>query len=104
MSLLKLINVKRAMNIEHDLEDTRIADCILAGEAIVLDYLKITERAFLVGSPEQVVLPKHIEIAMLLVIESVYDGPRHPITNALEDPISPAVVSILARSRDPAMA
>lgn len=96
MSLLKLLDVRRAMNIEHDLEDTRIVDCIQAGEAIILDYLKVTENAFLVGSPAMPVVPKHIQVAMILCIEAIYDG--------VDDPITPAVISILARSRDPAFA
>ena len=71
--------------------------CIDKAEAIVLDYLKVSAAAFDVGSPAIPTLPFHIEAAMVLVVEQLYDG------NAV-DPITPAVESLLRRSRDPALA
>jgi len=98
MSLLSLPQVKVPLRILDFEDDDRLLWCIDRAEAIVLDYLKVTAAAFQVGSPAVTVLPLHIETAMILVVEQLFDGASE------NDPITNAVASLLARSRDPALA
>jgi hypothetical protein len=85
---------------DNDEKIERIRD---DAEQIVADYLKIPSlEAAMRGSPPT--LPGWIRAATLLVIEELFLGARHPITQDTKDPISPAVESLLRRSRDPAFA
>lgn len=65
--------------------------------SIVYDYLK-TDVPDMADSPTPVV-GHHIKAAILIVLTGLWDG-RDPSV----DLITPAVVRLLARSRDPALA
>lgn len=93
---ISLSVVKSQLRVEHGDDDERIEWCIDKGVAIVLDYLKVSEDSFLVGSPPALDVPFHIEAAIMLTIEAIYDKAGDPITDAVK--------SLLARSRDPAVA
>jgi hypothetical protein len=78
---------------DNDEKIERIRD---DAEQIVADYLKIaTLEDARLGSPPT--LPGWIRAATLLVIENMFQ-------HSDIDPISPAVESLLRRSRDPAFA
>lgn len=66
-------------------------------EAIVIDYLKKPDH----GWTSQT-LPGTVRSAILLVLGTMYENREGGLDEA--DPISPAVVSLLRRQRDPAIA
>jgi hypothetical protein len=78
-------------------DDERIQDTINIAGAIVLDYLKLTPESYSGTDGNHADVPLLVQQATLLVVESLYDNPE-------VDPLTPAVVSILMRSRDPAIA
>lgn len=89
---LRLSVVKSQVRLEGEQDDARLQWCIDHAEIIIIDYLKVAADAF------DSVLPFHVEAAMVLVVEQLFDG------DPKDDPITPAVVSLLARTRDPALA
>lgn len=95
--LVDLDTAKRHLRRDDDADDERIMLIIDQSSAIVIDYLKLPAGTYEAtdGSPDDV--PRMVEAATLLIIESMYDKPE-------VDPLTDAVVSILRRSRDPAMA
>lgn len=76
-----------------DVTDANIAMKLEQAEGIVLDYLKLTDHGW-----TAVTVPFQVHAAILKVLEALHDGP------ADMDPITPAVVSLLMRDRDPALA
>lgn len=76
----------RQVGLDDDLRLERIRK---HAQKLVIDYCKVADDAY----DEE--LPPHIEAAMLRVAEALFDGDV--------DPLAP-VVSILARSRSPALA
>jgi len=97
MPMIPIDVAKDQLRVMGSDSDKRVYRFIESAESIVLDYLKVTPTYYYTGSPTTLVLPKHVEAAILLVIENLWDRPS-------EDPISKAVVSLLMRSRDPALA
>lgn len=94
MSVLTLPIAKQHLNVVHDEDDDKIDRCIDFAEAALIDYLKVTSiDDVYVGSPA--VFPSHIYAALILMTEAFYEN---------QDPITPAVASLLLRSRDPALA
>lgn len=100
MALVTLADAKEQLRIEsdntdHDAHLTRIVD---QASHIVTDFLKIDEDEYGTspddGSPA---VPNLVQAATLLVIEKLFDGTPD------EDPLTPAVRSILHRYRDPAL-
>lgn len=98
-NLISLNTAKDQCRVLHSDDDDRIDRFRIQGQKIVIDYLKVADTFFdytpdtspVVGAP----LEFHIEAAMLIVIENLYNG---------IDPISETVASLLMRSRDPALA
>lgn len=95
--LIDLQEAKDQLRIVDDASDKRVYRTIDQAIAIVFDYIKKPVTTYEVGSPVKIVLPEHVKAAILLVIENLWDRPN-------EDILSPAVTSLLARTRDPAMA
>ena len=95
--LVDIDTAKRHLRRDDNYDDERIALLIDQASEIMIDYLKLPEGTYQAtdGSPDDV--PRMVEAATLLVIESMYDRPE-------VDPLTEAVRSILHRSRDPAIA
>lgn len=79
---------------DNDLESKVDQAC-----AIVRDYLNLADDAYMssAGDPQNV--PAHILAATFLVLGELYKE-----REAGADPISPGVVRLLSRSRDPVLA
>ncbi|SAK50683.1 Phage gp6-like head-tail connector protein [Caballeronia pedi] len=82
-------------------DDTAINDLIEAASDIVMDYLKkpVPEEWKVETDSTASTVPGPVRAAVLLVLGHLY-ADREGGT----DPISPAVVSLLMRHRDPAVA
>jgi hypothetical protein len=94
-SLLSLDQAKSQLRITDTDSDTELPGMIAAASAIVVSYLKTpTAAAYTIDT-----VPPHVQTAVLLVLASLYEDREGD-----NDPIGPAVQSILARDRDPALA
>jgi hypothetical protein len=78
---------------DDDLVDSDISMKAQQATDIVLDYLKAPDRGWTLET-----VPGEVHAAILLVLSGLYEG------RDAGDVISPAVVSLLMRNRDPAMA
>lgn len=95
--IVDLETAKRNLHIVSDDDDENLALLLEAASAIVVDFLKLDAGTYDVDASPYVAPPKPVEIAVLLTLENLYDRPK-------EDPLSPAVRSVLHRLRDPALA
>jgi hypothetical protein len=95
--LVDLESAKRTLRRDDDDDDVRIKTLVDTASEIILDYLKISQLSYSGTDGNLSDVPLRVQQATLLVVESLYDHPE-------VDPITPAVVSILMRSRDPALA
>jgi hypothetical protein len=95
--LVDLESAKRTLRRDDDDDDVRIKVLVDTASEIILDYLKISQLSYSGTDGNLSDVPLRVQQATLLVVESLYDHPE-------VDPITPAVVSILMRSRDPALA
>ncbi|KWO18363.1 hypothetical protein WM27_20960 [Burkholderia ubonensis] len=93
--LITLAQAKAQLRITDTDSDTELADLIMAASAIVVGYLK-TETA---ATYTAATVPAHIRTSVLLVLASLYED-----REGANDPIGPAVQSLLMRDRDPALA
>lgn len=75
--------------------DDEITWCIEQGESIIVNYLKVDDTEWDIGSPPIPTLPKHINAAMMRSIEALFKG---------EDPLSDSIKASLSLSRDPTLA
>ena len=91
MTLVSLELTKSFLRIDDDEEDELIDRLIENASVIVTDYVKVDDTAY------DVTLPRNVEQALLLVIRNLYKRED-------EDPLTPAVRSLLHRERDPAIA
>ncbi|PHP88276.1 hypothetical protein CFB52_012230 [Burkholderia sp. AU18528] len=105
MAIKQLVSFNRALShlrVEAGDDDDAIKDLIDAASDIVVDYLKLKEIpdnwALEDGNTPSTV-PGQVRSAVLLVLGTLYDD-REGST----DPLTPAVESLLMRSRDPAVA
>ncbi len=83
--------------------DTDVGDKITMASDIVMDYLKLAEipdEWLTDDSPPVLVVPARVKGATLLMLTDLYENREGSKT----DVISPAVKSILMRTRDPALA
>jgi hypothetical protein len=94
--LVDLESAKRTLRRDDDDDDVRIKTLVDTASEIILDYLKISQDSYSGTDGNLVDVPLRVQQATLLVVESLYDHPE-------VDPITPAVVSILMRTRDPAI-
>lgn len=95
--LVDLESAKQQVRRDDDADDDRIVDLIRDASVIVLQFMKISEDSYSGTDGNLVDVPLPVRRATLLVIEEMYDRPEN-------DPLTPAVRSILHRMRDPALA
>lgn len=94
--ILDLDAVKAELRVDIDDDDERITTTIDQAIAIVLDFLKVPRDEY-ENVDEEDDLPDIVYAAVVRVIMSLYDNPQ-------DDPLTPAVRSMLHRLRDPAIA
>ena len=95
--LLSLAQAKARLRIDFDDDDTDAQLMLDQAEGIVIDYLKRPDHGWDEGT-----VPWSVSAAILLVFGSLWEHREGDAEGF--DPISPAVVSLLARQRDPALA
>lgn len=93
--LVTLDQAKAQLRIDDTASDTELALMITAASDIVVDYLKSDDAAAYTADT----VPPRVQTAVLLVLASLYED-----REGANDPIGPAVQSILNRTRDPALA
>jgi hypothetical protein len=101
--LVTLEQAKMQLRIDDEEHDADIGMKIKQASHIVLDYLKYKEippLAWMVGSPAVMQVPPLVEAAVLLKVSELYHNRESSVINL----ISPAVVALLDRYRDPALA
>lgn len=101
MALVSLADAKSHLRIDDDDQDAFLSAQLENAEGIVIDYLK--DRAD--ETWDENTVPGQVRASVLLVLGALWEnregvGPDAPDL----DPISPAVRSLLMRSRDPALA
>lgn len=94
MALLTLDEAKTHLRIDGTDDDIEVTTKVNEASAIILDYLKWNTSP----EPDETTAPGYMKAACKLVLGELYAEREGG------DPISPAVVSLLARSRDPAYA
>lgn len=97
MSIISLDQAKAQLRINDTYSDTELAGFVDAASDIVAGYLKWGDSPPYDGVDKP--YPARIQTATLLVLASLYED-----REGANDPIGPAVVSILCRDRDPALA
>lgn len=97
--LITLDEAKNHLQIDYPDADTEVGVLAFEASMIVLDYLKkpTTEWQDANGNPVDV--PGPVSIAVKLVMGELFKS-----REAASDPISPGVMRLLARLRDPALA
>lgn len=95
--LVTLDQVKDRLRIDGVADEADVTRMMAEGTRIVLGYLKpqpdgtALDRGWTIDT-----VPEHVQTAILLVIRAIYDGEPNPL--------SQAVLDILHRDRDPALA
>lgn len=105
MALPEIVPLYRAQAhlkaVDQDREDLQFK--LEQASDIVWDYLKLSQvpdEWIKNTSPLTYDIPRKIQAACLLVLAEIYENREASTTN----PLSPAVVSLLERLRDPALA
>ncbi len=103
--LVTLAEGKRQLNIAvlDTTRDTDVGDKITMASDIVMDYLKLAEIPddwYTDDSPPVLAVPARVKGATLVMLTDLYENREGSKT----DVISPAVKSLLMRTRDPALA
>lgn len=107
INLVTLQMVKDNLGTDHNFDDRMLERMRSSSSLAIVDYLKVNvyDTGFdwvdLLGEPLNV--PGQIEEAVLLHVTALYEN-RDGNTYRDAQPISDAVISLLMRSRDPAMA
>jgi len=94
--IIDLEMAKRQLGRIDDSDDDRIMRELDAAVSIVIDYLKVDSDEYEDSNGDND-FPTLVGASVLLVLQSLYETPDR-------DPLTEAVVSILRRSRDPAIA
>lgn len=98
--LVTIEQAKDQLRIVHTHDDPYLVVLIESASRIITQYLKVDDAYYetAIGSPEAIpAIEEDVELATLLVVDNLYN-------RETEDPITPAVQSILRRRRDPALA
>lgn len=100
VDLITLDRARSHLHIEGADEDEELAAKIADASGIVIDYLKRPDHGW-----TDVTAPGQVQAATLLVLGAIWSQ-REGVGQGADDldPISPAVVSLLRRMRDPALA
>lgn len=101
--MVALVTIDRArshLHIEGFDEDEELEAKIADASAIVIDYMKRPNHGW-----TEATAPGQVQAATLLVLGAIWSQ-REGVGQSAEDldPISPAIVSLLRRMRDPALA
>lgn len=100
VALVSLDRAKAHLRIDADDQDEEVSLKITDASDIVLDYLKRPGHGW-----TDTDAPGQVQAAVLLVLGALWSQREGAGQNAEDlDPISPAVVSLLRRMRDPALA
>lgn len=94
--LLGLEEAKTHLRVSGDDKDDEVMSKIAQASAIVLDYLEIDDY----DESPQTGGPENMRAATFLVLGDLWEQRESGISN----PLSPSVVALLARMRDPALA
>jgi hypothetical protein len=94
--IIDLEMAKRQLGRIDDSDDDRIMRELDSAVSIVLSYLKVDSDEYQDSGGDND-FPTLVGASVLLVMQSLYENPE-------KDPLNDAVVSILRRSRDPAIA
>jgi hypothetical protein len=94
--IIDLEIAKRQLGRIDDSDDDRIMRELDSAIVIVLDYLKVDSDTYEDSNGDND-FPTLVGASVLLVLQSLYEFPE-------KDPLTDAVVSILRRARDPALA
>lgn len=89
--LVTLEQVRGRLRIDGVADQSDVELLMMEGSDIVCGYLKLENVPWTADN-----VPPRVRTAVLLVIQALYDGEK--------DPISQAVIDILHRDRDPALA
>lgn len=105
---ITLVQAKAHLRIDDDDDDTQVQDVLDTAQDIVLDYLKNPTGVFYEadGVTPLSAPPAPVIAALKLVLGNLWryrEGGDERFTTHVE-PISPAVVGLLMRLRDPAFA
>ena len=100
VALVSLDRAKAHLRIDADDQDEEVSLKITDASDIVIDYLKRPDHGW-----TDTDAPGQVQAAVLLVLGALWSQREGAGQNAEDlDPISPAVVSLLRRMRDPALA
>lgn len=89
--LVTIEQVRGRLRIDGVADQADVELMMMEGTDIVCGYLKLEVVPWTADN-----VPPRVRTAILLVIQGIYDG--------AEDPLSQAVIDILHRDRDPALA
>jgi len=99
-ALVTLSEAKAHLRIADDDQDTTLEERAADATAIVMDYLKRSPTEWTAGT-----VPGPVRAAIFLVLGTLWRFRTGAGEGAADqDPLSPAVRSLLARHRDPALA
>lgn len=100
VALVTLEAAKEHLRIDDPDQDEEVTDRIGDASDIVIDYLKRPDHEWTEDD-----VPGNVRASVLLVLGALWQN-REGVGQYAEDmdPISPAVVSLLRRMRDPAIA
>lgn len=99
-ALVSLDSAKAHLSIDWTDQDEELSLKISDASDIVIDYLKRPDHGWDIST-----VPGQVRAAVLLVLGALWAQREGVGDNAAElDPISPTVVSLLRRMRDPALA
>ena len=96
--IITLVQAKAQLRITDTDSDTEIAGMITAATEIIASYLKWGDLPAPPYDGTDTPYPSRIQTAALLVVASLYQD-----REGADDPIGPAVASILMRDRDPTL-
>ena len=97
MILVDLATAKGHLRVSDDSGDDIIMRELQNASTLVVDYLKLDSGYYDETNSPVIPIPDIVVLAVLLVLDNLHWRPEI-------DPISPAVESVLRRSRDPAIA
>lgn len=113
MNLISLQDARDQVNLDDDLDERTLEQMRTTASGIIVDYLKLKETGFLddtsfnwvdnFGEPIEANIPDPVIAATKLVLGALYENRDGDAWRAPQ-PLSQAVIDILMRRRDPAMA
>jgi len=106
LSLVTLEEARLQLRVDGALDDTKIAQVILAASAIVLNHIKVvvpvedSPDTRLTQMFDSETVPEEVKAAVLLIVGDLYENREGQNAN----PISPTIEALLCARRDPTLA